>query len=300
MTDRTAKLRRQSLDTPPSLTGERAKLLTEFYQANEGRYSVPVLRARAFHHLCQHKTIFIGEDELIVGERGPAPKVVPTFPELTCHSVEDLTILNSRPKTWYRVDDGCIRLYEEKIIPYWRGRSMRDRMFAELPDEWRAAYDAGLFTEFMEQRAPGHTVLDDKIYGKGMLDFKKDIAASVSRLDFLTDPEAYEKRETLKSFDISCDAVILFAERHAALARERAASETCPKRQAELLRITDVCSHVPARAPRDFHEALQYYWFCHLAVITELNGWDSFNPGHLDQHLLPFFQRGLAHARFSP
>ncbi len=294
MTDRTAKLRRQSLDTPPSLTGERAKLLTEFYQANEGRYSVPVLRARAFHHLCQHKTIFIGEDELIVGERGPAPKVVPTFPELTCHSVEDLTILNSRPKTWYRVDDGCIRLYEEKIIPYWRGRSMRDRMFAELPDEWRAAYDAGLFTEFMEQRAPGHTVLDDKIYGKGMLDFKKDIAASVSRLDFLTDPEAYEKRETLKSFDISCDAVILFAERHAALARERAASETCPKRQAELLRITDVCSHVPARAPRDFHEALQYYWFCHLAVITELNGWDSFNPGHLDQHLLPFFNRGLA------
>ena len=294
MTDRTATLRRQSLDTPPSLTGQRAKLLTEFYQANEGRYSVPVLRARAFHHLCQHKTIYLGDDELIVGERGPAPKVVPTFPELTCHSVEDLRILNSRPKTWYRVDDECIRLYEEKVIPYWRGRSMRDRMFAELPEEWRAAYDAGLFTEFMEQRAPGHTVLDGKIYGKGMLDFKRDIADAIAALDFLNDPEAYKKRETLKSFDISCDAVILFAERHAALARERAASEACPHRQVELLKIADVCSHVPAHAPRDFHEALQYYWFCHLAVITELNGWDSFNPGHLDQHLLPFFQRGLA------
>ena len=294
MTERTAKLRQQSLDTPPSITGERARLVTEFYQANDGRFSVPAMRARTFLHLCQHKTIHIGADELIIGERGPAPKVVPTFPELTCHSVEDLKILNSRPKTWYRVDDECIKLYEEKIIPYWRGRSMRDRMFAELPQEWRDAYDAGIFTEFMEQRAPGHTVLDDKIYSKGMLDFKKDIADAVAKLDFLNDSEAYEKRETLKSFDISCDALILFAERHAALARELAGKEANPQRKTELLKIADVCSRVPAHAPRDFHEALQYYWFCHLAVITELNGWDSFNPGHLDQHLLPFYERGVA------
>ncbi len=294
MTERTRRLRRQSLDTSPSISGERARLMTEFYAANDGRYSVPVMRARAFHHLCQHKTIYLGEDELIVGERGPRPKAVPTFPELTCHSVEDLKILNSRPKTWYRVDDETVRLYEEEIIPYWRGRSMRDRMFEELPPEWKDAYNAGLFTEFMEQRAPGHTVLDGKIYSKGMLDFKADIARAAASLDFLNDPEAYEKREALKSFDISCDALILFAERHAALARERATKEARPARRAELMRIAEVCDHVPAHAPRDFHEALQYYWFCHLAVITELNGWDSFNPGHLDQHLLPFYERGLA------
>ncbi len=294
MTNRTAKLREQSLGTSPSISGERARLMTEFYQANEGRYSAPVMRARAFLHLCQHKTIYIGEGELIVGERGPSPKAVPTFPELTCHSLEDLRILNSRPKTWYRVDVETIKLYAEKIIPYWRGRSMRDRMFAELSEEWKAAYEAGLFTEFMEQRAPGHTVLDDKIYSKGMLDFKKDIAAAIAALDFLNDPEAYEKREALKSFDISCDALILFAERHAALALELAAREVDPRRRAELERIAQVCGHVPAHAPRDFHEALQYYWFCHLGVITELNGWDSFNPGHLDQHLLPFYEYGLA------
>ena len=122
MTDRTARLRRQSLDTPPSLSPERAVLITDFYQAHAGRYSVPVMRAQAFLHLCQRKTLCLGEDELIVGERGPAPKVVPTFPELTCHSVEDLQILNSRPKTWYRVPDECIQLYREKVIPYWRGR----------------------------------------------------------------------------------------------------------------------------------------------------------------------------------
>ena len=294
MNERTARLRQQSLDTPPSLNSERARLLTDFYQAHDGKFSVPVMRARSFLHLCQHKTLFLGADELIVGERGPAPKVVPTFPELTCHSVEDLQILNSRPKTWYRVDDQCIQIYAKKIIPYWRERSLRDRMFHELPLDWKAAYEAGIFTEFMEQRAPGHTVLDDKIYSKGMLGFKQDIAAAIAKLDFLSDAAAYEKRETLKSFDLSCDALILFAERHAALARELAAQATNPRRQTELEHIAEVCSHVPAHAPRDFHEALQYYWFCHLAVITELNGWDSFNPGHLDQHLWPFYERGLA------
>jgi formate C-acetyltransferase len=294
MNDRTTKLRRESLDAIPHISGERASLLTDFYLANNGRFSVPVMRASSFLHLCRHKTIYLGAGELIVGERGPRPKSVPTFPELTCHSVSDLQILNSRALTWYRVDDETIQLYQEKIIPYWQGRSMRDRMFEQLPQDWKDAYEAGVYTEFMEQRAPGHTVLDDKIYSKGLLDFKNDIAQAVAKLDFLTDPEAYEKRETLKSFDISCDALIVFAERHAALAREQAGRETDARRRAELLRIADVCTRVPARAPRDFQEALQYYWFCHLAVVTELNGWDAFNPGHLDQHLLPFYERGLA------
>jgi len=300
MNHRTAKLRQQSLDTPPSLSAERAVLLTEFYQANAGLFSVPVMRAKSFLHLCQHKTIYLGAEELIVGERGPAPKVVPTFPELTCHSAEDLRILNSRPKTWYRVADETLRDYEEKVIPYWRGRSLRDQIFAALPQEWHAAYAAGIFTEFMEQRAPGHTVLDDKIYSKGMVDFKRDIAHAVAKLDFLKDPLALDKRETLKSFDLACDAIVVFAKRHAALARELAAKETDPLRREELTHIAEVCTRVPENAPQNFHEALQYYWFCHQAVITELNGWDSFNPGHLDQHLLPFYRKGLADGSLTP
>ncbi len=293
MNERTARLRRESLDSVPSVSPERASLLTDFYCANEGKHSAPVMRARAFHYLCEHKTIYLGQDELIVGERGPRPKAVPTYPELTCHSLEDLRVLNSRPKTNYAVSAECMEVYAGKIIPYWQGRSIRDRMFQELPQEWREAYEAGLFTEFMEQRAPGHTVLDDKIYSKGMLDFRAEIAGAAAALDFLNDPRAYTRREQIKAMEIACDAVIIFAQRHARLAGELAGQEQEPKRKAELEKIADVCSRVPASAPRDFQEALQYYWFCHLAVITELNGWDSFNPGHLDQHLYPFFVQGL-------
>jgi formate C-acetyltransferase len=261
MNDRTATLRRQSLDAVERISCERAELITEFYREHAGRYSAPVMRALSFRHLCEHKTIYIGELELIVGERGPEPKATPTYPELTCHSVEDLRILDSRPKTSYRVSDRCQEVYEASIIPYWRGRSMRDRMFELLPDEWHAAYDAGIFTEFMEQRAPGHTVLDDKIYSKGMADFKREIATSIEALDFVDDPEALDRLESLKAMDIACDAVIVFAGRHADLAAERAAQTDDPVRKAELENIAAVCRNVPANAPTNFWEALQSYWF---------------------------------------
>jgi len=185
MTGRTANFRQRSLDAHPRLSPERAILITEFYQANAGLYSTPVMRAKSFLHLCRHKTICIGDANSSSGERGPEPKLVPTFPELTCHSVEDLQILNSVPKPGIAWMTSAIRLYREKVIPYWRGRSLRDRLFAELPQDWHEAYTAGIFTEFMEQRAPGHTVLDDKIYRKGILDFKKAIAAAMAKLDFL-------------------------------------------------------------------------------------------------------------------
>ena len=294
MNERTERLRRKSLDAIPSISGERAEITTAFYKENQGRYSIPVLRAMNFHALCTRKTLWMGEGELIVGERGPEPKAVPTYPELTCHSAEDLRILDSRAKTQYKVDPSVIESYEREIIPFWRGRSMRDQMFQELPQEWHDAYAAGCYTEFMEQRAPGHTVADGKLYRKGMLDFKADIARAEAKLDFEKDPEALDKREQLQAMAIACDAVILFAKRHGSLAETEAANSTNPFRKQELLKIAAVCEHVPAHAPRDFHEALQAYWFCHLAVITELNGWDAYSPGHLDQHLWPFYQKGLA------
>ena len=293
MNARISRLREESFLAKPALSIERAVLETEFYQENAGKHSLPVLRALCFKHLCQHKTIYIGPEELLVGERGPAPKVVPTFPELTCHSAEDLEILNSRPMTNYRVAAEDIATYQEKVIPYWQGRSMRDRIFSNVPQEWKRAYEAGLFTEFMEQRAPGHTALDGSIYMMGMLDYKEKIADRLRRLDYQNDPEAADREEQLRAMAISCDAVILFAERHARLAEEFAAQEKDLARRAELLEIARICRKVPAEKPETFHEALQMYWFVHLGIITELNGWDAMTPGHLDQHLQPFYEKGL-------
>lgn len=294
MTVRTERLRRASLDAIPSISDERARITTTFYKEHLGRHSMPVMRALNFLAICDQKTLWMGDGELIVGERGPAPKAVPTYPELTCHSADDLRILDARPKTSYAVEPSVIETYERDIVPFWTGRSLRDQMFTLLPQEWHDAYAAGCFTEFMEQRAPGHTVADGKIYVKGLRDAQADIARTEAALDLERDPEALDKREQLRAMSIACDAVIRFAQRHADLADAQATACDDPARRAELRKIADTCRWVPAHAPRDFHEALQAYWFCHLAVITELNGWDAFSPGHLDQHLWPFYQRGLA------
>ncbi len=294
MKQRIARLREESFLTKPSISIERALLETEFYKENSGKYSLPVLRALCFKHICTYKSLYIGEGELLVGERGPAPKVVSTFPELTCHSADDLRILNDRAMTSYRVAEEDIRRYEEEVIPYWQGRSMRDRIFSNIPEDWRIAYEAGLFTEFMEQRAPGHTALDGTIYTSGMINFKERIAEKIGRLDYQNDPEASDKAEQLQAMDISCDAAIIFANRHADLAESMAAETEDPARRVELRKIAQICRHVPAHKPRTFHEALQMYWFVHLGIITELNGWDAMTPGHLDQHLQPFYERGLA------
>ena len=294
MNERIQKLRKLSVETNPTLSIERALHETAFYRENYGKLSVPVLRAANFLDFCKKKTIYIGEGELIVGERGPKPKSVPTFPELTCHSVDDLNVLNTRELQRYTISQENIDTYASEVIPYWAGKTQRERIFSHVPEEWRLAYEAGMFTEFMEQRAPGHTALDGKIYRKGMLDYKREITANLLALDYLNDPEATDKADEWKAMDISCDAVILFAERHATLAEELATLETDQQRKAELLKIAEVCRWVPANAPRNFWEAIQMYWFVHLGTITELNGWDAMNPGHFDQHLAPFFDREIA------
>jgi len=294
MNERVARLRKQSVETKPYISAERAKLVTAFYKTDvAARNSVVVTRALCFKHVMENKAVCINEGELIVGERGPGPKATPTYPELCCHDLEDLGILDSRQKTSFMVDDAVKETYESEMIPFWSGKTLREKLFAAMSPQWRAAFDAGVFTEFMEQRAPGHAILDDKIYHKGMLDFKREIAENREEIDYLNDLRAYEKDQQYQAMDICADAAIAFAGRYAEKAAELAQEESDPARRSELEHIAEVCLHVPANAPRTFHEALQAYWFVHLSVITELNTWDSFNPGRLDQHLWPFYQEGL-------
>ncbi|MBN2365085.1 MAG: glycyl radical protein [Calditrichaeota bacterium] len=300
MNQRIRTLRQKSLSAKPYISPERALLLTEFYRSGISYHeSVPMVNALAFRYILLNKKITIGDQELIVGERGPEAKATSTYPELCIHSLQDLDILNGREKISFTVDTETREVYEKEIIPFWTGKSIRERIFAETDSAWKDAYDAGIFTEFMEQRAPGHTVLDDKIYHKGFRDIIRDIDAEIRTLDFLNDPDAFDKREQLRAMKICAEALIAFAERYAEEAERLALIEKDSARKKELKTIADVCRRVPAEHPRHFHDALQYYWFVHLGVIIELNTWDSFNPGRLDQHLLPFYQAGLADGSLS-
>jgi trans-4-hydroxy-L-proline dehydratase len=294
MNERIKTLREQSLNAINRISAERALLITEFYKHESSRgLSIPVCRARSFEYILQYKELYIGDGELIVGERGPSPKATPTYPEINIHSLKDLEILDTRKKVFFKVDNETRKAYQNVIIPFWTGKSNREKVIASMSTEWMEAYSAGIFTEFQEQRAPGHTVSGDKIFKKGMLDIIQDVENSIQNLDFVNDPRAFDKKEELKAMKITANALISWAHRYAERLELLASAENSSIRKKELEKMALVCRNVPAHAPQNLHEALQYYWFVHLGVITELNPWDSFNPGRLDQHLYPFYKKEI-------
>lgn len=300
MNQRIKTLREQSLKAVNTLSAERALLITKYYSSQQVEgCPTPILRAQAFDYLMSHKSICINPGELIVGERGPAPKAAPTYPEVCLHSLDDLQLISTRPKVSFRVDEETFRVYRDTIIPFWRGKTLRDMIFSSVSEEWRKAYDAGVFTEFQEQRAPGHTVAGKKVFQKGMLDLIDDVDASLNKLTKDNNGCTKAKIEELEAMRIAANAIIKFANRYADELERLAKIEVDANRRVELGEMAAICRRVPAHAPQTFHEALQHYWFIHLGVITELNPWDSFNPGRLDQHLYPFYLNDIKEGKLT-
>ena len=296
LSNRIKNLRTISTETAPYISTERAELVTEFYKENSSSNFPPaIMRAKNFYNIMANKSVYIGNDELIVGERGPAPRAVPTYPEICCHNIDDLEALHSRKKNPFKIDDQVRNAYVKKIMPYWyeQGKTMREKLFSSMTPKWNEAFNAGVFTEFMEQRSPGHAICGDNIYKQGILDFKKQIEQERAKLSPKNNSDDFEKDIELQAIDIAADAIILYANRCAEKALDLAVNEKDSNRKAELEIIAKICKHVPANAPRTFHEALQMYWFMHLGVITETNPWDSFNPGRLDKNLYPFYQKDI-------
>lgn len=290
MNERIQRLREQSVTTPVHIDLERAKIETDFYKENDGKYSVPVMRAMTLKEYFSKKTLYFGDDELILGEKGKNPQASPTFPELCCHSEEDMKVMSERKLVSFHTTEEDRKLQAAEIIPFWKGRTIREKLLTRMTPEWHDCYEAGIFTEFMEQRGPGHTCGGEQVFTTGYLDYKEKIKKTMDALDWMNDPEASDKMEELKAMDICCDAVIILGERYHEMAVEKAAAETDPKRKAELEQIAKNLEVVPAHKPQTFWQAIQLYWFTHLAVTTELNPWDAFSPGRLDQHLNPYYE----------
>ncbi|MGB9630681.1 MAG: trans-4-hydroxy-L-proline dehydratase [Candidatus Methanodesulfokora sp.] len=297
--ERIARLREESVSAEVKISSERARLITEFYRSDMAKgKSIPVQRALAFKYLMENVSLPVEDGQLIVGLRGTGVKEVPTYPEICTHSMEDLEILDKRKNMPYKVDEETKLLYKKEIIPFWRGRAMRDIIFENLPKEWIDAYEAGVWTEFMEQRAPGHTAGGERIFRMGVLDIKEEIRRKMEELN-PSDPEYYEKMEELKAMDIVADAILIYARRYADKLEKMAEEEKDPVRKQELEQMAEICRWVPAHAPRTFWEALQHYWFIHVGVTYETNPWDAFNPGRIDQHLYPFYKRDLEEGRLT-
>lgn len=294
MNERIKLLRHQSMTATPHIDMERARLYTEAYKKYEGKVSIPELRAMAFLHFMENRSLCINPEELIVGEKADGPQGAPTFPELCCHTLEDMEIMDSRDIIYFKVSPESKAIHQEEIMPYWKERSIRSKILAQMSDPWKSAYEAGIFTEFMEQRGPGHTVGGDVFYQKGFKQLKEEVEAAIQQLDYLQDTEALAKKHQLAAMAIACDGIMTYARRYAVYAEAMAEKEGNPRRKQELLKIAENCRVVPENPPQTFYQGIQMYWFVHIGVTTELNPWDAFSPGRLDQHLYPFYKAEVA------
>lgn len=293
VTPRVGDLRDQSQKKNPSLSGERAKIITEFYKNVDLRKdSVPVQRAKAFHYIMNHVSIPVESGQLIVGIRGPDIKEVPTYPEICCHSLDDLYLLSQREKNSYHVTDELRQLYHEDIIPFWQNKNIRNSIFGKMDIPWKKAYHAGIFTEFMEQRNPGHTAGGNRIFSMGLLDVNEHIEKKLVELQHCSE-DTSPMVEELEAMKIASDAMLCYADRYVTTLQSLFDSETDEQRKKELAEMIHISKWVPAHAPRTFWEALQHYWYIHVGIVYEANPWDSFSPGRLDQHLYPFYSKEI-------
>ena len=134
MNERVRALRRQSVEAQPRISMERARIETEVYEQYEGTLSVPELRATVLREYMRRRTLYIGAGELIVGEKAECPQAAPTFPELCCHTLDDMRIMDARELISFKVSEDALDFQRDKVIPFWQRRSMRERLLGAMTE----------------------------------------------------------------------------------------------------------------------------------------------------------------------
>jgi pyruvate formate-lyase/glycerol dehydratase family glycyl radical enzyme len=294
---RVQRLRERLLNTTPQVCAERARLVTQAYQAYES--DPPVLRrAKALAHVLDNMTIFVDRWELIVGNQASSPRAAPIFPEYSIHWIEDeIDEFSSRAADVFLVHPEVKDELLAEVLPYWRGRTLYDRVMATLPDYVKQAQEIGAISGRGNiTSGDGHIIVDyPKVLREGLEGLIGEAEEALRSLA-LYDAAAHRKRPFLEAAIVTCRAAVRFAARYAEEAERQARDEPDPVRRAELERISQACRRVPAKPPRTFHEAVQSAWFVHLITQIESNG-HSFSLGRFDQYTYRFYQADIQDGR---
>ncbi len=291
---RVQKAKERVLATKPSIDLENARLLTESFMKTEGE-PVVVRKAKGFRERCQRKTVFIWDDELIVGCTGSKIRGGILCPDVCWPALDkELETIPTRLQDPFLISEDDKRLFKDFIKPYWKGRSLQEAWEARMPEDVRRLTDAAVINADLRAiRGPGElTVGYQWVITNGISGIRKRIEEKLASLDTAT-PEGYEKAIYLNALLIACDGIVTLAKRYAQVAASMAAEERDPRRKAELEKIAKTCQWVPENPARTFGEAVQAFYFYHISVLMEQNA-PSYNPGRMDQYLYPYFKKDIA------
>lgn len=290
-TSRIRRLRSQVL-IDREVDVSRAILVTEAYKETEGEHPY-IRRAKALYKVLANMPIHILDGELIVGNQAFKPRAGPIFPEWQVEkTLKEIHTWPTRPGDKFFISDEQIGELR-KVLEYWRGKTVMDRVLSVLPSECRRAMKYGVFSVYNYMTSGhGHFIPNfEKVLKVGLNGIRDEVIKRLDSLD-TSDPEYYSKAVFYKSLLITIDAIVNFAKRYANLARELALKELDPRRRRELETIAEICERVPAYPARNFWEALQSVWFILLTAQIEQNGL-SVAIGRFDQYMYPYFKNDI-------
>ncbi len=277
----------------PEIESARGLLVTESYKQTE---ALPIIRRRsaAFAHILENLPIVIRDNELIVGAPTVAPRGCQVFPEYSYEWLEAEfdTVATRAADPFYISDKTKKELHE--AYTYWKGKTCSDLAKSNMsPEAYEAFTVHGMFTPGNYfYNGIGHVnVQYDKVLKKGYRGIMAEAQAALDKLD-VSDGDYVPRSNFLFAVIESCEAVILYARRYAALARDMAKKESNPVRKAELEKISANCARVPEFPATSFHEACQSFWFVQMLLQVESSG-HSISPGRFDQYMYPYYKKDL-------
>ena len=292
----------------PYIDVERAKYFTESFKQTEGQ--ALVLRwAKAMKHVAENITIYIDENQLIVGRSGAQGRYGILYPELDGDFL-DLAIaeLPSRVESPFNISEADARIVIDEIAPYWKGKTYHESLTAALPpDTLRLTYDPKdplksrfIVNETSSFRSSIQWVHDyEKVLKRGFKGIKEEALAKLAALDPFSPVDNMEKKPFLEAMVVACDAITIWAKRHAFMAGEMAKIEKNPKRKIELQEIADRCAWVPENPARNFREAVQSQWFVQMFSRMEQKTGTIISNGRMDQYFYPFYKKDIEEGRLT-
>ena len=277
----------------PEIEAARGKLVTESYKMTE---ELPIIKRRshAFAHILKNIPIVIRDNELIVGSATVAPRSCQVFPEYSYEwLLSELDTVSTRQADPFYISEETKKELRE-IYPWWKGKTTSDLARANMSREaYEAFVEHSIFTPGNYfYNGIGHVCVD---YGKVLKNGYRGIIAeaegALSKLD-VSDSDYVSRSNFLYAVIESCEAVIAYARRYSALAKELAQKEKSPERKRELEIISKNCVRVPEFGATSFYEACQAFWFIQLLLQIESSG-HSISPGRFDQYMYPYYKKDI-------
>lgn len=303
MTDRIKRMQAALKGEKFVFCAEKAKLVIESWKKHEGLPSI-LKRAHATADYLDNRTIYVDEDELIVGNVASKPHGLeascwgPFWDDDDLDSILEgnYTISDEDRKTLRSLDsfwDG-----EDRQMYEWQGRFYDDeRLWPFI----RSGILCPPWTSKVKGRGSGGAgfgwglgiglsffVADyGKIIREGIhktLDEAKEELRNVRYVD----NDSFDKAIYLQAVIVALEAMVRMYHRYGDACTEAANRCADPKRKAELEQMAETCHWIAENPSRNFRDAIQNFWF-YWMMITH----GTVPGGRFDQYMYPFYKKDI-------